>query len=181
MHAQGTAWKTIHTTGDPNVTIEIPSGVDQEGPDIVHDKGDLMAFFASSSNRTDMACILHREEYSTEITQKSMATGLAGPNAAQLCGESGDNVSHFSAMGAQPTTSNGFPASACVSSYTDSSEKEPGTVYSRFTVAAPSAFYILSCTVSSENQEVSIWGWSETWQEAVAHIQASLRLPDAGK
>jgi len=181
--AQGrVAWKTIHTTGDPNITIDIPAGVPQEGSDIVDPKtGTLMAFFATADNRTKVTCLLNRDEYSAEQTQKLWTTALSSSKIGMLCADSGANVSHFSAMDSQPTTSNGFPAATCVSSYTKSDEKDPGIVYSRFTIAAPSALYYLVCKVSSKDQDAAIWDWSAGWQDAVAHIQGSLHLPDAKK
>jgi hypothetical protein len=92
-----------------------------------------------------------------------------------------DNVGHFTAMDSKSTTSNGFPAATCVSSYTDSTEKKPGRVHSRMAVAAPDALYLLTCDASSEDQEKAEIKWHLDWKDAVTHIQSTLHLADAKK
>jgi len=184
--AQGqAAWKTIHTTGDPNITIEIPSGLDQEGSDVVHpEKGGRMAIFAEASETTWLFCILNRNEYSAERTRELWVGRISSSDFEGMCNKSGDGISNLGTLAHDPpqsTTSNGFPAGTCVSHYTDRNEKHPGTVFSLMAVAAPSALYGLICEASAEDQGRAIGYWEDRWKEVVTHMQGSLHLPDAKK
>jgi hypothetical protein len=168
-------WTTVHAAGDPRITIDIPANTDQE-TNIHPEKGQLMALFFTD----EVACFLNREEYSEEHNQKFWAEFLAGSKIGLLCKTSGDNISQYEAIESQSTTSNGFPAATCVSSYTDSEQKERGRVLSELIVAAPGALYTLSCQTRGHVQAMAMGFW-EIWKDAAVRMQGSLHLPDSKK
>jgi len=178
-----TDWKTIHTTGDPDITMDIPSDVIQETDRTLVDpkKGDLMVFFAKAEE-DDLECFLHRDGYSKEDgTHKFWVTALASPKSAMLCNDSDQSVSQFVSWGSQPMTSNRFVAAACASIYTDNNAKKPGVVMSVMTIAAPRARYRLTCQVNAEDQSAAEIDWQRSLKDVVTHIQASLKLPVSKK
>src|SRR5665213_2208015 len=74
-----TDWKTIRTTGDPDISMDVPASVSQETDRALVDpkKGDLMVFFAKAEE-DDLECFLHRDGYSKEDgTHKFWVTALA--------------------------------------------------------------------------------------------------------
>jgi hypothetical protein len=173
------SWHTVRAAGDRNITIDIPAAVEQE-PVGTLVAGDLMAFFGKSTGKTNVLCPLSRNEYTSDLTRAQWIAGLAGPNAGMFCGTK-DSGSGFEMMDLESTTSNGFPASTCVSSYTQSGGKEPGRVHSQITVAAPQALYTFTCEASDESQAGAEVAWRLGLNDEVAHMQASLHLVDSKK
>jgi hypothetical protein len=174
--AQEHHWHTIVAAGDPNITMEIPVGIDQNAS--ATKNGLLMAVVATSGDNSDMVCILKLEEYSGGATQKLSAEWLSSSNIGVFCGNSrGDEKD----MGSQSKPSNGFSAGTCLSSYTDSTQEKPGIFKSITYVAATRGLYALYCTANSKDESTAIWDWEVNWEDIFSHMQASLHLPDSKK
>jgi hypothetical protein len=174
--AQEHHWHTIAAVGDPNITIEIPVGIDQNAN--AAKNGLLMGVVATSGDDSDMVCVLKLVEYSGGTTQKLLADALSSSNVGAFCGKSrGDEKD----MGSQSKASNGFSAGTCLSSYTDSTQEKPGTFKSITYVAATRGFYALYCTASSKDESTAIWDWEVNWENIFSHMQSSLHVPDSKK
>ncbi len=174
--AQEHHWHTIVALGDPNITVEIRTGIEQNAS--APKNGLLMAVVATSGDNSDMVCALKLQEYSGGATQKLFADWLTSSNIGAFCGKSRGAEKD---MGAQSKASNGFSAGTCLSSYTDSTQEKPGIFKSITYVAAPSGLYVLYCTANSKDESTAIWDWEVNWEKDFSHMQDSLHLPDSKK
>jgi hypothetical protein len=80
---------------------------------------------------------------------------------------------------AQPATSGqGYPGSRCVASYTDATGgKSEGDVIHARVVVAQDAVYVLTCTVSDQDQARAETDWETIWRPRITHVEDSLKLP----
>jgi len=170
-------WQTIQAAGDPRITIDIPAAVHQESA-ADPKKGELMAFFAANSEGDEtLACFLNRNEYSKNMNAQAWQAALQSKDAAMMCDKNGANISNHELDTYASTTSSGYVASTCDAAYTDGSEKLKGGIISVMSIAAPDAFYTLTCEVGATDKDEAIAAWLVTWKDVVAHVQTSLQLP----
>jgi hypothetical protein len=172
--AQQHHWHSVAAVGDPNITVEIPAGIEQNAS--ASKNGLLMAVVATSGDDSDMVCVLKLQEYSGGATQKLSADWLSSSNIGAFCGNSRGAEKD---MGSQSKASNGFSAGTCLSSYTDSKEEKPGTFKSITYVAATRGLYVLYCTANSKDESTAIWDWEVNWEDIFSHMQSTLHLPDS--
>lgn len=175
------AWQTVQVAGDPAITIDLPFGIHQM-KDVDPNKGELMAFFAvNSEGDEDLECFLNRNPYPEKTDQKTWSAVLATSRRSLLCETSGASISDYELDTSHPATSNGYSAATCDGAYTDSSRKLKGIVISVLMVAAPNAFYTLTCNAGAKDRDEAIAGWLAEWEDPVAHMQQSLHLPAGEK
>lgn len=171
-------WQTVSLEDDPGITIDVPAVVGKDYlPDDKHrEQGDVMFFAVTTDNGGDLSCLLSRTKYGKMLGPKDAAAKLASATRNLLC-TGGDGAVNITVGESRSLISNGFPAGECAASYTDSKDKNSGWISSVLAVAAPQAFYQLTCEVRTVSQDQAQAEWVLHWSGEVAHIRQSLHLP----
>jgi len=171
-----TDWQTVTLDNNPDFTIDVPNVVaDNYKPGEKYTKqGDLMFIALTTDSQGDLDCMLSGSRYSKKLPHKDAVAKLSSPVREVLCTSDRKDVDVGES---ESLTSNGLPASRCAASYTDSSEKQPGTLVSVLAIAAPHKFYLLTCNLHAESKDEAQAEWVLRWSDEVKHIQQSLHLP----
>ncbi len=178
--ADDNEWQTVSL--DHGITMDVPVAVGADykpNADGVK-QGDLMYFDVTTDDFGDLSCLLSRGNYIKTFTRATAVERLADQNRNNMC-YSGDNVTGFDVGESESLSISGYPAGRCAAGYTEASDKQPGQVAATMTVAAPDAFYMLSCTVYAESQSKATAHWMSQWQDIVHHIQESVKFTERAK
>ena len=172
-------WQNVSLDNDPDFTIDVPAVVGKDylpKADLRAD-GLLMGYLVTSDHWGDAWCGVERMKYSDlKVTRAQMIEKLNAGLGRVLCGgdEKSTNVTDIESTS---LTSNGFVASRCTSSYTETGDEKPGKVFSMLAVAAPNNLYEVACTTTSDTQSDAEAAWTDQWSPDAAHVQQSLHLP----
>jgi hypothetical protein len=168
-------WQTV--TLDGNVTIDVPAvvGSDYKPSGEGVNKGTVMFFAVTTDSHGDLECLLSHHPYTKDFTHTDAVEKLADSRRDVLCRPT-DATIRSENDESESLSVSGYPAGRCAASYTDPSEKNPGMLDANMGVAAPDAFYMLSCTVSAAEQDDAVSFWMMRWDDEIQHIQQSLTL-----
>ena len=154
-------------------SIDVPAGA--QGDFTPHNpKSDTLLYFvATTRSDGDLDCMLSRYRYSKKLTRPDSIKKLTDDRRDTLCtaGHANADVGESESL-----TVAGFPAGRCAASYEDGSDKkQPGRVDAVMGVAAPGAFYLLSCTLHEPSADDATHEWMLGWNDEVHHVQQSFR------
>jgi hypothetical protein len=168
-------------------TVDLGSGVSMDMPRAVGDaykpanKADagLALFRVSVKDAGDMYCGLDRLAYNAQplgMNRNRALDFLTNAAPGIFCHGVGTGVrENFAQAG---DSAQGYPGSRCVASYTDrQGERSEGDVIHARVVVAPDAVYVLTCTVSDQDQARAETDWETIWRPRITHIEDSLKLP----
>ncbi len=172
--AQTTSLRMIHPLGDPQVSLMVPAGVQQE-TSLDAGRGVVMAFFTKMGEE-DFGCFLYRVAYTAQADRAVWIKALASDRANLLCKDASPAVSAYQQGAVQATKIGGSPASVCQAIYTKSDQAKPGVAVSSLTVAAPGAAYKLLCKLSAIDQLSAEAAWASD-SDDIGAIEGSLKLP----
>jgi hypothetical protein len=88
-----------------------------------------------------------------------------------------DGATDSSLLESDSLSASGYPAGRCATSYRRANDKEPGQIVAAMGVAAPDAFYLLSCTVYAPSVGEVQFYWETTWKADAHHIEESVAFP----
>ena len=173
------AWRAVSLDG--GVGIDVPAVVgEQYRPTAAQlASGDLMGFVVSAGDSGTLSCSLNRYAYHqapiAPLGVAEMTTIVTSDRRSGLCA-GGTAVEIM--LSKPATTREGYPAADCVAVKTDPSDaKTPGHVEAVEGIAAPGAFYNLSCTVYAATRKAALNAWTVRWGDEINHVEGSLRLP----
>jgi hypothetical protein len=171
-------------------TVKLAHGITMDVPTVIGDdykpsadsakKGGLMYFGVTTDHSGDLSCLLTRGRYTKKFSRATAVERLADKSRDAMC-YSGDDTTGAQMGESESLSVSGYPAGRCAESYTEASYKQPGQVTAVMTVAAPDAFYMLSCTVYTTDQDEATAEWMARWADEVHHVQESVRLQDRDK
>ena len=174
-------WRTV--TLDGGVRIDIPAAAAQKAylPTLAQlAKGKLMAFLVQTASNGELSCGLDRYPYKKgflgDLGRTDMVERLNTPVREALCGA--DAPDALIERSQSTTSPQGYAAGLCAAAMTDSSDaRTPGHVDSADAIAAPDAFYALTCIVYDKSRSLAADDWKSGMDDYVGHIEGSLRLP----
>ncbi len=173
-------WQNV--TLDDGITMDIPAVVGSDYKPDAKDlkKGDLMFFDVTGEEDGDLTCLLQRQFYAATFSHANALAGLATRHRDVLC-TAGDGQTNTKVLESESLSVSGYPAGLCAASYTAAGDKQPGQVDSELAVVTPKAFFLLTCTLSMDEQDEAEIYWASDWGDTVDHIQQSLHLPPSGR
>jgi hypothetical protein len=156
--------------------VDFGSGVRMDVPRAVGDaykpteKADagLALFRVRVKDAGDMYCGLDRLAYNAQplgMNRNRALDFLTNAAPGIFCHGVGTSVRENFAQAA--SSAQGYPGSRCVASYTDQQgDRSEGDVINARVVVAPDAVYVLTCTVSDQDQARAETDWETIWRPA---------------
>ncbi len=170
-------WRTVDLGS--GVSIDVPKAVgDNYKPSNKKDAG-LMLFRVSVKDAGEMYCGLDRLIYDRPPLSMNRNRALDFlTNAAKGIFCQGVGVNVRPAFTEEAKSGQGYPGSRCVASYYEThGDQADGDVVHARTVVAPDAVYVLTCTVSDQDQARAETDWDNIWHKRITHVEDSLKLP----
>ena len=174
------AWRAVSLDGGVRIDVPVVVGEQYRSTAGQLAAGELMGFVVSADDSGTLSCLLNRFAYHqppiAPLGVAEMTTIVTSDRRSGLCA-GGTTMEVMLSKSA--TTREGYPAADCVAVKTDPSDaKTPGHVEVVEGIAAPGAFYNLSCTVSAATQTAAFKESARTIEgDEINHVEASLRLP----
>jgi hypothetical protein len=159
--------------------MDVPTAVGDAYKPTENADAGLALFRVSVKDAGDMYCGLDRLAYNAQplgMNRNRALDFLTNAAPGIFCHGVGTGVRENFAQAA--TSTQGYPGSRCVASYTDrKGDRSEGDVIHARVVVAPDAVYVLTCTVSDQDQARAETDWETIWRPRIGHIEDSLKLP----
>lgn len=171
-------WRTVDLGS--GVSIDVPRAVgDDYRPTDKADSG-LMLFRVAVKDAGQMYCGLDRLAYDRPPLGMNRSRALDFlTNAAKDIFCKGVGLGGRLAFAEAADSGQGYPGSRCVASYyqTAQGDRGEGDVVHARVVVAPDAVYVLTCTVTDQDQARAEADWDTIWHRRITHVEDSLKLP----
>ena len=170
-------WRTVDLGA--GVSIDVPRAVgDSYRPTNKKDSG-LMLFRVGVKDAGEMYCgldLLAFDKPPLGMNRNRALDFLTNAGKDVFC--KGIGLNSRLALAEDAKSGQGYPGSRCVASFyeTHGDQAEGDVVHARV-VVAPNAVYVLTCTVSDQDQARAETDWDSIWHKRITHIEDSLKLP----
>ena len=161
------------------VSVDVPKAVGENYRPSNKADAALMLFRVGVKDAGDMYCGLDRMAFNAPplgMNRNRALDFLTNAAPGIFCHGVGTGVRENFAQPASSTQ--GYPGSRCVASYTDvQGGKSEGDVIQARVVVASDAVYVLTCTVRDQDQARAETDWETIWRARIGHVEDSLKLP----